>query len=234
MDSFAKLIHDARERLAAAEAEAAKWRLFLDGAEILAGPLPPYTPPTGAVIPSKEPSHNWAFRRFHGGSTGGASPNPDHIGGCDAPKMPTWLMDVRGKPAEFAVAGRGQKVAATEDFVLTVIHRYGRPVTVPEILKEAAAASFEIGGKDPGATLGARLHRSYSLKFLKGVGWAPHKPDASDEPQPMASEQPESVAEAPPPRKKRAGLFGDEDDDSEDENPDLEYDPAAAGWPPRS
>lgn len=65
----------------------------------------------------------------------------------------------------------GQKAVVTEKIAREIIRNAGRPVPAAELLRALTDRGVAIGGKNPSATLGARLNRSASLISVKGMGW---------------------------------------------------------------
>ena len=59
----------------------------------------------------------------------------------------------------------------TADLATIVIERRGRPVPLGEMLSELGQMNFEIGGKDPKATLSARLSTSGRFVADREKGW---------------------------------------------------------------
>ena len=70
------------------------------------------------------------------------------------------------------VEARSGRLAETELAAGEIIRAVGRAVPSPTMLQALAAKGVEIGGKDPMATMSARLSRAPSLEFQRGLGWA--------------------------------------------------------------
>ena len=62
-------------------------------------------------------------------------------------------------------------VRDTRDAVRLILQRNERPTHIRELLTEVLKQGIEVGGKDPIATLSARLSNSPEFRVKRGVGW---------------------------------------------------------------
>jgi hypothetical protein len=142
-----------RAKIAAAEAEAERWRVFLrDYVELNQMPAPVVSGVIERTLPVAA-----AFRS--------AQPH-------------------------------GVKMTATERIAWEIIKDAGRAVPSAEMLQLITERVGTPGGKDPAATLAARLSRAPSLKFERGFGWTLKAP------QPL---QDEAAGPAPESKEPAAG-----------------------------
>jgi len=76
-----------------------------------------------------------------------------------------------GRPKEGGSPGP-RTMAITETAAIEAIRRAGRYLHTRELLPLIEASGVEVGGKDPAATLSARLSRSERLANNRAHGWA--------------------------------------------------------------
>jgi hypothetical protein len=65
----------------------------------------------------------------------------------------------------------GGALATTAEAAIAVISEAGRPLPTPELRVALEARGIEIGGKDPLATLSARLSRASEIVNIRQKGW---------------------------------------------------------------
>src|SRR6185437_16180775 len=92
---------------------------------------------------------------------------------------------------------RGAKAKETEVAAISIIRDAGRPIPGRQLLDELVKHGVEIGGKDPMATLNARLSRAESITHVRPHGWKvrdePRQTDEAADPAPSG----ESAASIP-------------------------------------
>lgn len=136
------ILIEAQARIAAAEAEAARWMEFIARYMELKGSVSP-RPVSGRQLPSATASRNYS---------------PNAI-------PPGWAL-----AGSHSVENRG-RIAETEEAARAIIVELGRPVPTREMLEQLEARGVIVGGQDPSATLSARLSRAPSIIGERGSGW---------------------------------------------------------------
>jgi hypothetical protein len=101
----------------------------------------------------------------------------------------------RGLLTGEAPAPSGEVMLQTARVAREVIQAIGRPVTTREMLSEFQKRAIPVGGRDPLATLSARLSRTPDLENRRPFGWAIAEPakkigaaGQDDEVQPAVSD----------------------------------------------
>lgn len=75
----------------------------------------------------------------------------------------------KSRPASRARAA--PMMAPTREAVHAILSEVGRPVETRELLPMVRSRGVEVGGKDPVATLSARLSNSTDFQNRRGIGW---------------------------------------------------------------
>lgn len=98
-----------------------------------------------------------------------------------------------------------RKMQETEAAAVAVIRDFGKPVPGRELLAEILKRGVNVGGKDPYATLMARLGRATALEFERPYGWrVKNDPGQKDEAAAPRSES-EAAASGTPNDAVRRG-----------------------------
>ena len=119
----------------------------------------------------------------------------------------TWRRVARAPDTE-RNAARPVRVRDTESAAADAIRSRGTAVSTRDLLHEVTARGVDVGGKDPLATLLARLSRSPSLFYERPYGWRLKEPRQMDEAtnSPLAAG---FVASAPNDAVKRGEVVDD-------------------------
>lgn len=79
-------------------------------------------------------------------------------------------LDTDSKTPKAATTRKGA-VNPTREHTARLLREHGRPLQTAELVPMLRDAGVEIGGKDPIATLSARLSNSEQFKVQRGIGW---------------------------------------------------------------
>lgn len=82
------------------------------------------------------------------------------------------VVQVQQHRASRAIVGMPGRLSETRRIAEEIIRERGRPVATRDLLVELERRGVEVGGKDPFATLSARLTRAPTLVGTRGVGWS--------------------------------------------------------------
>lgn len=106
----------------------------------------------------------------------------DELRGVCGPGISPHSVDlfVRGSDGAPPQTGGGSRITNTEQAVIKIIEREGRPVPTRELLPALAALGVDVGGKEPSSTLSARLSRSNLVENVRPYGWRLKEPRQTD------------------------------------------------------